>query len=432
VNAIDGSLLLPEGARLLHIGPHKTGTTSLQSAFHVGRREAEAQGVHYAGPNRQPMQAAHAITGKPSPYADGKTPPRSRWRDLVREVEGAGSKRVVISSEGFADADDDGIRTVIADLGGERVHVVVTLRPLASIMPSQWQQYVQGGMTLAYEEWLDAMLNQPPGSVSPSFWVRHRHDELVRRWAAAAGSANVTVIIADEADRDRQLRLFERLTGLREGTLVPEKDLSNRSLTLPEIETVRAFNIAFRSEGLGTMLHTKVMRFGGAEHLKRRTPGHDEPRVETPDWALERANTIGREIVDGIARSGVRVIGELESLAPPMEATGAGREAFGGAATADASAAAAADISDATWADVGATTAMGIVLASGLARGSDATAGRDSGWPDGAPPRPKAPPRARVEPLELARISTPLLGLVLLRRLVGGVVGRLPLRRRGA
>jgi hypothetical protein len=425
VNASDGSLLLPEGARLLHIGPHKTGTTSLQSAFHVGRREAAAQGVHYAGPNRQPMQAAHAITGKPSPYADGKTPPRSRWRDLVREVEGAVGKRVVISSEGFADADDDGIRTVITDLGADRVHVVVTLRPLVRILPSQWQQYVQGGMTLAYDEWLDAMLNQPPGSVSPSFWVRHRHDTLVKRWAAVAGSSNVIVIVAEEADRERQLRLFEHMTGLREGTLVPEKDLSNRSLTLPEIETVRAFNLAYRAEGLGTMLHTKVMRFGAAEHLKRRVPGPDEPGIETPAWALERANAVSREIVDGIAGSGVRVIGDLEALAMPAGASEAGAAEAPSAGERES-------IGDVTWAEIGARTAMGIVLASGLARGSESTAGTDAAWPDGSLGRAKPPPRARVEPLELARISTPLLGLVLLRRLIGGVVSRLPLPRRGS
>jgi hypothetical protein len=416
VTEVSSSLLLPPGARLLHIGPHKTGTTSLQSAFHARRREAAAQGVHYAGPNRQPMQAAHAITGKPSPYADGKTPPRSRWRDLVREVQGAGDKRVVISSEGFADADDDGIRTVIEDLGGERVHVVITLRPLASILPSQWQQYVQGGLTLDYDAWLDAMFNKPRGTVSPSFWVRHRHDELVRRWAAAAGASNVTVVVADDADRDRQLRLFEQLTGLREGTLVPEMDLSNRSLTLPEIETVRAFNLAYRAEGLGTQLHTKVMRFGAAEHLKRRTPGADEPRIRTPAWALERAADVAREIVDGIRASGVRVIGDLESLAGPASTPGA-----------DAPPAA---ISDATWAEVGAEAAVGILLASGLARGSDAEAGAPSAWPDGQIGRTKAPPRARVEPLELARISTPLLGLVVLRRLVGAAISRLPLPRR--
>ena len=129
---VSSSLLLPPGARLLHIGPHKTGTTSLQSAFHARRREAAAQGVHYAGPNRQPMQAAHAITGKPSPYADGKTPPRSRWRDLVREVQGAGDKRVVISSEGFADADDEGIRTVIELIVGVTGARSISSSPLSA------------------------------------------------------------------------------------------------------------------------------------------------------------------------------------------------------------------------------------------------------------------------------------------------------------
>jgi hypothetical protein len=343
----------------------------------------------------------------------------------VREVERADGKRVVISSEGFADADDDGIRTVIADLDKDRVHVVVTLRPLWSILPAQWQQYVQGGMTRPYEEWLEAILSRSPGAASPGFWVRHQHDALVERWAAVAGPSRVSVIVADEADRGRLLRRFEALTGLREGTLVPEEDLSNRSLRRPEIETVRAFNLAYRAERLGPVLHAQVMRLGAAEHLKRRVPGEDEPRIETPAWALERANAIAREIVDGIARSNVRVIGDLESLAAGAASTmrGAHAEPPSDHPTADADA-------DAAWADIGARTAMGIVLASGLARGSQAAAGDDAGWPDGPAGRSKAPQRARVEPLELARISTPLLGLLLLRRLAGAVVSRLPLPRR--
>ena len=411
------NLLLPEGARLLHIGPHKTGTTSLQSAFHVGRRKVVAQGVHYAGPNRQPMQAAHAITGKPSPYADGKTPPLARWRDLVREVERAREPRVVISSEGFADADEAGVSKVIGDLGQGRVHVVVTLRPLAALLPSQWQQYVQGGMTQAFDVWLEKVLNEPPGTTTPSFWQRHRHDRLVARWAAAAGAEHVTVVVGDETDHDRLLRVFEGLVGLQAGTLVPEPDLANRSLTLAEAGIVRAFNVAFREEGLGTQLHTKVMRFGAAEHLKRRLPGPDEPRIETPSWAIERAAAISRQIVEGIASAGVRVVGDLASLAATPEPAGS----HDGGPT---------ETPDEPWADIGARAAVGIVLASGLARGAGATAGAEVAWPDGPLPG-GPPPRARVEPLELARISTPLLGLVVIRRLIGSAVSRLPWPRRG-
>lgn len=420
-------LLLPVGARLLHIGPHKTGTSAVQSAFHAHRRELAEQGVHYAGPNRQPMQAAHAITGKPSPYHDGKAPPRGRWKDLVREIERAREPRVVISSEGFADADDDGIRTVIGDLGRERTHVVVTLRRLTNLFSSQWQQYVQGGLVVAYDEWLDAVLNGP-GTVTPSFWLRHRHDRLVRRWADVAGTGNVTVVVADEDDRDRLFRVFEALVGLGSGTLLPEPDLANRSLTRAEVEVVRTFNRAFRAEGLGTQLHTKLMRFGAAEHLKRRPPAADEPRITTPDWALQRGRIIEREIVDGIAATGVRVIGDLAKLAEPG-ARGRKRPARVAAATPEAPA---PQTPDEVWATVGATAAMGIVLASGFARGAGARAGSEAAWPDGPIDLGTPPPRPRVEPLELARLSTPLLGVVLVRRVVGATLGRLWPRRRAA
>ncbi len=415
-------MLLPTGTRLLHIGPHKTGTTAVQSAFHRDRRGLATQGVHYAGSQRQPMQAVHAITGRPSPYADGRTPPMSRWRGLVNEVRRASEPRVVISSEGFADASDDAVRQVVEDLDGDRLHVVVTLRPLADLLPSQWQQQVQTGLTLAYQEWLEAIFNAPDHRVSRTFWHRHRHDELIGRWASQVGAENLTAIVADASDRDSTLRVFEAMVGLRAGTLVPDPDLANRSLTFAEVETVRAFNVAFRAEGLGTQLHAKVMRFGAAELLKRREPRDDDARIETPGWALDRAAGVAREIVEGIRASGVRVIGDLDALAPPAPKAQSVR------AGSDST----PDISIATWADVGATSAIGILLAAGLARGAGSRPGSEAAWPDGPPDRTSPPPRARVEPLELARVSTPLLGLVLVRRLIGAGIAKLPLPRRGS
>jgi len=421
----EGDLLLPAGSRLLHIGPHKTGTTSVQSAFHTNRAELAAQGVRYAGTQRQPMQAAHAVTERASPYADGKTPPIGRWLALVREVRGAREGRVVISSEGFADADDAAVRRVIGDLGVGQVHVAVTLRPLVELLSSQWQQQVQSGMTMAYEDWLEAVFHDPSNRVSQAFWHRHRHDELIRRWASEAGPANLTAIVVDGADRDRVLRVLESMVGLRAGTLVPEPELSNRSLTLAEVETIRAFNAAFRAEGLGTQLHAKVMRFGAAELMKRRVADRDEPRIQTPSWAVDRAAEVGREIVEGIRSSGVRVIGDLASLVAPSATAAA---ADGARAMSHAARRAAED----AWPTIGATAALGIVLASGLARDAASVAGVEEAWPDGPLDRGTPPPRPRVEPLELARVSTPLLGLVLVRRLLGAAVSRLPLPRRTA
>ena len=207
------SLLLPEGTRLVHIGPPKTGTTSLQRAFHSGREAVARQGVHYVGPTHQPVGPILAVTGRTNPIS-GKPPSRWTWRLLVNEVRRAKEPRVVLSSEFLADARPDAIRTIVGDLGAEQVHVVVTLRPLARIVPSQWQQFVQSGLRQSYDDWLDVMFKGPPPTPMPTFWFRHRHDQLIARWADVVGPERVTVVALDDADHGMILRVFEQLTGL--------------------------------------------------------------------------------------------------------------------------------------------------------------------------------------------------------------------------
>ena len=42
-------LLLPEDGLLLHVGPHKTGTTAVQSAFFAASSTLREHGVRYPG-----------------------------------------------------------------------------------------------------------------------------------------------------------------------------------------------------------------------------------------------------------------------------------------------------------------------------------------------------------------------------------------------
>lgn len=388
--AEDAPLLLPEGTRLVHIGPHKTGTSSVQAAFHEARAATDARGVHYAGRRRHSAVAVQAVAGRPGFFTDGEPASMSQWRGLVSDVRRAKRKRVVISSEFFADAPPDTVARIVNDLGGERVHIVVTLRPLARIVPSQWQQYVQSGMRTSYEQWLDAMFNKPPGSLTPSFWRRHRHDELIARWADVVGPDRVTVIIVDDRDHAMVLRVFERLTGLPEGILVAPDDRTNRSLTLPEIEAVRAFNVQFKAEGFSKPLMSKVMTFGAANYLKSREPAPGEARVETPQWAFDRIGEIAREMVESISALNVRVVGDLGSLAAVPASGIDGDQPASGIPP-----------------DVAASMAMGVLLSSGLAR-SD----RRSPTRAGKRASPGLPLFA--EPLETTRIpSDQLIGIVL-------------------
>ena len=302
------------GTRLLHIGPHKTGTSAIQGALYLARERLAAKGVVYPGQGRTILWPILAVTGQP-PLRGEPTPKISYWENLTGQIAAAGDQRVVLSSEFFSQADDATARRVVTDLGGDRVHVVVTLRSLTRILPSQWQQYIQNGFHFGYHEWLEGILSDPPSTPTPGFWLRHRHDELVARWAAVTGKENLTVVVIDESDRLMLLRVFESMLGLPDGFLVPEEKAANRSLTAAEVELVRQLNEEFSRREWPQRNYSRFMRYGVVEQMKNtRLPSPDEPRIATPAWALARAAEISAEMAARIEASGVHIVGDPSSL----------------------------------------------------------------------------------------------------------------------
>ncbi|MER7836358.1 hypothetical protein ABTY98_10695 [Streptomyces sp. NPDC096040] len=323
---------LPAGTRLLHIGPHKTGTTAIQGALFAAKDRLPEHGVEFPASTRHPMEAALAACARPAMMGD-TVPTEKHWTRLLKQVEATGSRTSVISSEFFADApDDETVARIVEQLGGDRVHVLVTLRPIARIMPSQWQQYVQNGLRMGYEDWLDHMLRKAPyEKPNPSFWRRHRHDRLVERWIGAVGSDRITVVVVDDRDRDSLMRTFEALLGLPENLLRPVPDTANRSLTLAETEMLRKLNVEFRGNGLPAELYSKLVRNGAVMHMKNTcSPTAEDVKISTPDWAVEAAGRIGAEMVERIGTMGVRVIGDPTLLsAVPKQREPAGGPAAG-------------------------------------------------------------------------------------------------------
>jgi len=372
-------LLVPEGSHVLHIGPHKTGTTSLQSALFNSRDALAEQGVRFVGYNRHPISAILAITGRRSPFTDsGRPPGMDRWDEVLGAMRSAEEPRTVLSSEFFADADDEGIQRVVDAVGADRIQVVVTLRPLAKIIPSQWQQFIQSGRIDPLDEWLHRVFEDP--GAEPTFWRRHRHDRLIERWAAVVGPERVRVVVVDDSDHSSILRSFESLLGLTPGTLVVDRSKSNRSLTLGEVEAVRLFNTAFWNARLGMALHTKVMRSGAAHFLQERRPEKDERKILLPQWALDAAEPVSRAIIDGVRATDVLLAGDLELLTAQPHS----REEVGETepVTADPV--------------VAARLAMGVLLGTDAATGADPAAAVTTVAP-GEDPRAAALEAARQE-----------------------------------
>ncbi|SNT13955.1 hypothetical protein SAMN06309944_2223 [Micrococcales bacterium KH10] len=356
VRFVSGSeLLVPERSHVVHIGPSKTGTTSLQSAFHTCRDQMADQGVHVVGAQRHPWVGVRAFLGMESTRHGDAPPAIENWNVLVEEARSIRDQRTVISSEFLAHAKGADIRKLVEQFDADRVQIVVTLRPLAKILPSLWQQRVQAGVTRTLDEWLEDAFANTDGS--SALWWRHRHDKLTARWVKQVGADRVTAVVVDDSDHGSVLRSFEHILGLKNGTLAANSSLSNRSLTYGEAEAIRNINVALQDTDMSRAARARIVGRGASGFLKDRKPDSSEAKVLMPQWAIDRAAEVSNTIIDGILKQEIAVTGDLDLLRKlPVS-----REESGTPSKATVPA------------DVAARLAMGVVFAGGLAVPADGT-----------------------------------------------------------
>ncbi len=316
-------LLLPPGTRLVHLGPQKTGTTSLQTAFFDSREEIARYGVAYPGGHPRPRRAGWAL-GLPGAPRGGV--PRQEWDDFAAEVRAAGDLRVCVSDENYGRADADQARLLVDELGGDAVHVVAVARRLDKYLPSEWQQRVRAGFLGSFEDWLRRVLSDDPAHDRERWqvWMGHDTAALVERWTAVVGPDRFTLIVADDSDRSQLTTLFSRLLGLPEGTLQIKTDpgQANQSLTWSEAELIRRVNAALAERGWDTLDRLALSR-SVVRGLRQRTSpaAATGPRgAVLPGWAFARVQEISERRIAEIAALPVRVIGDPEHLRVPGHA----------------------------------------------------------------------------------------------------------------
>ena len=313
---------LVTGTRLLHIGPHKTGTTSLQNSIRANREEILRQGVYYGAPegrlasNRIARSLLRLPFKNPNEVVDYR-----EWEDQVARVRASSASRVIVSGEEFSFCEKREIQTLLNDLGRDRVHVAITVRPLAKVLPSQWQLDLRGSFTSSsFDEWLGWTL-KPRGArriaqligVPHPFWFRHRHDQLAARWADAIGPDRVSVVVVDDRDHRVLLTAFERLLGLTRGTLLPVDGKSNPSLSAQEIAIILRVQQLLQERGLifaDRVRSRQIQR----RLLSIRPRLSSDQKIALPQWAVSAVSDLSRSVYDGLLASGVRIIGNPELL----------------------------------------------------------------------------------------------------------------------
>jgi len=183
------------------------------------------------------------------------------------------------------------------------------------------------GLTTPYEKWLEDVFATPGSSkISPTFWRRHDHGEVLTRWAAAVGAQNVNVLVLEGVDRSAQFHTFAQLLGVPEEILVSRKDLtSNRSMTAAEAELLVRLNKRVKKQMQWTDYVRLVRRGVALRMVEGREPDPGEPALVTPDWALDAAATRRQQVRaddQGTRRERVRRSGRPRGARAVLEGSG--------------------------------------------------------------------------------------------------------------
>lgn len=306
-----------KGEVLLHVGLHKTGTTALQVALADARGVLEDHDVRYPGKTLYHHKAILAGADRPYGWRDNgaRITPKKHWKKMLKEAQYPG--RTIISSEFLDDIKPEVGARMIEELGGpQRVSVVVTLRAIGAILPSAWQQGLKAGVTTPYSQWLKVMFEDEQTPRAERFWYRHDQVAQVQRWAQVVGADRTYAVIIPDGDRTAIFTAFEGLLGLPPAFLAErEQIIQNRSMTTPEAEFVRQLNKELAGQMTWDEYTVMVRRALILNMVEKRRPGADEPRIQTPDWAADKAEEYGQRFAKGVAELGVQIIGDPADLA---------------------------------------------------------------------------------------------------------------------
>jgi hypothetical protein len=306
----------------LHIGEPKTGTTFLQQVMWSNRAELAAQGVVLPGHHPQDhFRASQDLRGIEKLASDPAGAWTGEWEILAQQAQQPG-KTAVISHELFSAADAGQAARAVQSLRPAQVHIVLTVRDMATLLPAEWQETVKHRNARGWEEWLgDVIDTESVAEDRREWWFWRVHDSLaiLRLWAGQVPPERIHVVPMPSRGSAIGL-LWERfaaLLGVDPGCADLSRARPNASLGMAETEFLRRLNQALPGPDV---VPDWFYMWNVKETIAHRALA-DRPRggrlvlpADRDAWAKEQSQTL----IDGLRESGYHIAGDLDDLRPPQ------------------------------------------------------------------------------------------------------------------
>ena len=226
---------------IIHIGPHKTGSTYLQLSFRGLRQKLAARGVLFpdfwelapGNPSQLPL------TQQLRAGDMDKLAPR------FAELRASGAQQILLSSEDLSNAEAPMLERLRELLQGDPVQFVFYARRWSELLPSSWQEHIKQGHRQTLPEFMLRHMTEAQTSRIVNFEVK------LAEFAAAFGPDSLRLVAYSEL-RDRKIDMFRHFAK----NFLDWPDAPSRAGTGPanvsgdprQVEALRLFNVLCHGE----------------------------------------------------------------------------------------------------------------------------------------------------------------------------------------
>ncbi|WP_210440283.1 hypothetical protein [Nocardioides xinjiangensis] len=298
----------------LHVGTAKSGTTYLHDLWWQHHETLRHRGLLLPGAvMREHFLAAAVVKGMDALVGRLSTEERGAWQRMLEQA-GKWHDDVLISHEHFSDSPPEAARRALAEVSGaaDEVHLVLTVRDLARVLPSAWQQRVKQGARQPYGAFLDAVRD---GAADRKFWRYQDVPAILDRWTVGLPPERVHVVTVPPpgAPRDELWRRAAHVLDVDVDDLSTDPRLPNDSLGIVEAELLRRVNARIPRQ----RRTLELTRYAKGRFARDVLAGSARPEPfvlpgEHAAWVRARADGI----VADLRRRSYDVVGDLDDLLP--------------------------------------------------------------------------------------------------------------------
>lgn len=212
---------------LLHVGPHKTGSTAIQIGLE--KQAAEIASFDWTFMRFESMQGgAHRLADLLSADRLEEAAP---YMDQLKDATG----KTVVSSENFSRLKEAQAQAFLEAIGFDEVRVVYYLRNPLNRLKSAWRERVKHGYRYTFVEFIAGRLSRPFNDVEINDALK------IKPWVNAVGTSFCDIHLYDEIEDVAKHFFsiyFPDVQVNREGTT----NRVNRSFSAEKTEVLRALS----------------------------------------------------------------------------------------------------------------------------------------------------------------------------------------------